>query len=268
VIPTDTIDKLETIWQSVSALGIELDEAQWKLPTELAGWTVQDNLSHLIGTERMLQGLTPADAPAALGEHVKNPIGQFNEAEVEVRRALPGDQVLAEWKALVDLRIQTLRTADDDYFATERPTPTGPGTTADFLHIRVLDCWIHEQDMRRALDKPGHGGGPAADHTIDRLLRTIPIVVGKRAATPEGGAVVIDITGPVSRHVVCEVTGGRAAIVETATKEPLATVVVDSDTFLVLATGRQTAATIAGQIGLAGDQALGQRVVDNLNMMI
>ena len=176
--------------------------------------------------------------------------------------------MLAEWKALTELRSATLRGADDAYFAREMPTPTGPGTMGDFLHIRVLDCWIHEQDMRRALDKPGHSGGPAAAHTIDRLLRTIPIVVGKRAATPEGGAVVIDITGEVSRHVVCEVTGGRAAIVESATDEPIATVVLDSDTFLVLATGRRAASALAGRIGLSGDQALGQRVVDNLNMMI
>jgi uncharacterized protein (TIGR03083 family) len=268
MIPTDTIDKLDAIWRSVSDLGDELDEAQWKLPTELAGWTVQDNLSHLIGTERMLQGLPAADAPAHIGEHVKNPIGQFNEAEVEARRGLSGADVLAEWNALVDLRRETLRGADDQYFAKEMPTPTGPGTMADFLHIRVLDCWIHEQDMRRALDKPGHGDGAAAAHTIDRLLRTIPIVVGKRAATPEGGAVVIDITGGVTRHVVCEVNGGRAAIVESATDQPLTTVVMDSDTFIVLATGRQPASAIAERIELSGDHDLGQRVVDNLNMMI
>ena len=58
------------------------------------------------------------------------------------------------------------------------------------------------------------------------------------------------------------------AIVESATEEPLATVVVDSDTFIVLATGRQAASAVAARIGLSGDQALGQRVVDNLNMMI
>jgi uncharacterized protein (TIGR03083 family) len=139
---------------------------------------------------------------------------------------------------------------------------------ADFLSIRVLDCWIHEQDMRRAVGRPGHGGGPAAQHTVDRLLRTIPIVVGKRAATPEGGAVILDITGDVTRHVVCEVNGGRAAIVESATHDPLATILVDTETFLVLATGRRNATSIADRIELSGDRSLGQRVVDNLNMMI
>ncbi|HEX2785095.1 MAG TPA: SCP2 sterol-binding domain-containing protein, partial [Ilumatobacteraceae bacterium] len=95
-----------------------------------------------------------------------------------------------------------------------------------------------------------------------------PVVVGKRAATPEGGAVIVDISGEVSRHVVCEVNGGRAAIVPEPANEPLATVRLDSETFVVLATGRRTAASIAERIELGGDASLGQRIVDNLNMMI
>ena len=268
MIPIDTIDKLESIWRSVSSLGAGLDERQWKLPTELDGWTVQDNLSHLIGTERVLQGLPAATKPAEMGDHVKNPIGQFNEAEVEARRACSGAEVLAEWNDLVDLRVATLRSADEAYFAKEMPTPTGPGTMADFLHIRVLDGWIHEQDMRRAVGMPGHLGGPAAEHTVDRLLRTVPLVVGKRAATPEGRAVIIEITGDVRRHVVCEVTNGRAAIVPQPTTDPMATVTLDTEAFVVLATGRCPAAAISDRIELGGDQALGQAVVDNLNMMI
>jgi uncharacterized protein (TIGR03083 family) len=139
---------------------------------------------------------------------------------------------------------------------------------ADFLHIRVLDCWIHEQDMRRAVGKPGHEGGPAAEHTIDRLLRTIPIVVGKRAATPEGRAVVVEITGGVTRRLVCEVSEGRAAIVARSTVDPLATISFDSETFIVLATGRRPGQAVADRIVLTGDEAPGQLVVDNLNMMI
>jgi uncharacterized protein (TIGR03083 family) len=268
VPPTDTIDKLEETWRSISTLGAELDEREWKLPTDLPSWTVQDNLAHMIGTERMLQGLPAADALGVAGAHVRNPIGQFNEAEVEARRGRTGSEVLAEWNDLVELRLATLRNADESHFANDMMTPTGPGTMADFLQIRVLDCWIHEQDMRRAVDRPGHLDGPAVDHTIDRLLRTVPLVVGKRAATPEGAAVILDITGAVSRHVVCEVNGGRAAFVDAATNVPLATIRLDTEAFVVLANGRRTAESIAERIELGGDRSLGQRVVDNLSTMI
>jgi uncharacterized protein (TIGR03083 family) len=267
-IPTDTIDKLEAIWTSTSALCATLVDAEWNLLTDLPGWTVQDNLAHMIGTERSLEGLPLAGRLDAFPNHVKNPIGEFNEGELEARRQLTGPEVLAEWNDLVQRRLATLRGADESYFARDMMTPTGPGTMADFLHIRVLDCWVHEQDMRRAVGRAGHLDGPAAEHTIDRLLRTLPIVVGKRAATPEGRAVVLDLTGPVQRHVVCEVNGGRAAVVETPKEEPLATIRMDSETFVVLANGRRTGSAMADRISISGDTALGQKVIDNLNMMI
>lgn len=269
-IPADTIAKLTSVWASLSALGAPLSEAQWKAPTDLPGWTVQDVLSHLIGTERMLQGLPAAPARDALDEpHVRNPIGDFNENEVAARRDRQGSDVLAEWDDLVRLRTETLAAGDADYFAAPMSTPTGPGTLADFLHIRVLDGWIHEQDIRRAVGRPGGLDTAAAGHTVDRLIRTIPIVVGKRAGCPEGGAVRVRIVGGVERDVTCEVHDGRARFVDQPATAPLATITFDTHAFAVLASGRRPSGDPAvGSVTVAGDEALGARVVDNFNMMI
>ena len=49
---------------------------------------------------------------------------------------------------------------------------------------------------------------------------------------------------------------------------PIVTVTMDTETFLVLAVGRQTAEERAGQITIDGDADLGQAIVGNLNMMI
>ncbi len=267
MIPTDTIDKLTAVWASVSELCAGLTAEQWAQPTECPGWDVKDNLSHLIGTERMLQGLPAAPPLDSQPEHVRNAIGGFNENEIALRRPRPGAEVLAEWEEIRAQRTATLRSGDDAYFATPTMTPTGPGTIADFLHIRVLDCWAHELDMRRAVGIPGDLATPAAAHTIDRLLRTIPIVVGKRAAAPEGSTVVFHLTGPIERTVLVTVTGGRAAVVDAVPADVRATVTMDSTTFAVLALGRRSAAEIDGW-SVSGDEALGRAVVDNLNMMI
>ena len=128
--------------------------------------------------------------------------------------------MLEEWREITARRVATLRSAGDEYFDQPAMTPTGPGTLADFLHIRVLDIWVHEQDMRRAVGRPGNEQGSAAEHTIDRLIRTIPIVVGKRAATPDGETVVIELTGPVVRTLTVLVTGGRAGFVDDSTSAP------------------------------------------------
>lgn len=268
MIPTDTIDKLAAVFDSLDEFLPRLTEEQWKTASQLPGWTVQDNLSHIVGTERALYGLPETDHRASDLSHVRNPIGEMNEHHVDLRRHQSGAEVLAEFHEVARLRIEQLRTADDAYFATEAMTPTGPGTVADFLHIRVLDCWMHEQDMRRAVGMPGHLGGPAAEHTIDRLIRTIPIVVGKRAGTPEGDSVVIDITGAVKRHVVTTVRDGRATIVDAPPSPPLATVTMDSDTFLQLAGGRATHTELTDGWTISGDVDLGTRVVASFNMMI
>lgn len=268
MIPTDTIDKLAECFEALSALGAQLTEADWKTATDCPGWTVQDNLSHLVGIERVLQGLPGTTHQSGPRDHVKNPIGAANENEIDARRNLTGAQVLTEWNEIASARLATLRGAGDDYFDAPAMTPTGPGTVADFLHIRVLDCWVHEQDMRRAVGRPGHLGGPAAEHTVDRLIRTIPIVVGKRAGTADGQSVVIDITGDVTRHLVCTVADGRASLVSTEPEAPLARITMDVETFVVLATGRRTAEQMDSRITYSGDIDHGRKVTGAFNMMI
>lgn len=264
----DTIDQLAETWQSISNLCAGLDEHQWKTPTDLPGWTVQDNLAHLIGTERMLQGLPPTEHRAQDADHVRNAIGAATEHEVDLRRSRTGAEVLREFDELTADRLTTLRAADERYFATPATTPVGPGDVGLFLQLRVLDNWLHEQDIRRALHLPGHLGGPAAEHTVDRLLLTFPLVVGKRAATPEGKSVVLDVTGAVQRHVIVEVRAGRAQVTPEASSPPVATLTMDTQTFVILSTGRRSADALADKISIEGDTALAGRIIDNLNMMI
>ena len=48
-MPSDQtlVDQLGHVWMSLGALGGNLAEAEWKTPTEVPGWTVQDNLVHV-----------------------------------------------------------------------------------------------------------------------------------------------------------------------------------------------------------------------------
>lgn len=268
MIPTTTIDTLVGCWHSLSDLGAGLSEAQWKTATDLPGWSVQDNLSHLVGIERTLQGLPATTHRVETPAYVRNPIGEMNEHEVDSRRSLAGAAVLAEWDELVALREAALRAGDDAYFDVPMMMPTGPGTLGDFMHIRVLDCWLHEQDMRRAAGVPGGLDSAAAAHTVDRLIRTVPIVVGKRAATPEGQAVVIDLHSGVDRHIVCEVRDGRAALVDQPSGEPRTTISLSTEAFVVLAAGRRTLDQLSEGVAITGDVPHGQLVLSQFNMMI
>jgi uncharacterized protein (TIGR03083 family) len=262
------VKTLTGAWQALSDLGATLDEAQWKSPSDLPGWSVQDLLAHVIGIERLLDGLPAADPlPGDPPPHVRNPIGELNEREVGARRFKPGAEVLAEWEELSARRQRTLAAADEAYFAQPIQTPTGPGTMTDFLAMRILDCWVHEQDMRRALELPATYGSTAAEHTVDRLAAALPMVVGKRAACPEGAAVAVELRGPVQRRHVCRVTDGRAAFVEQSTVVA-ATIAMDTESFVLLATGRRTPDQLADRIEVSGDADLAAKVLAGLNVMM
>jgi uncharacterized protein (TIGR03083 family) len=268
MIPQETIDKLEETWRSISEFGATLTETQWKTFTQLPQWTVQDNLSHLVAFEANFQGIPRPEHIAADKSHVKNELGSSNEDDVDVRRSQLGAEVLAEWNEVTGLRLQALRSANADYFAQEMMTPAGPGTMADFLHLRILDCWTHEQDMRRALGLPGHQSGPSAEHTIDRLIRTLPIVIGKRAGTPEGQSVVIRITEHVTRLVAITVVNGRGQINNEEPPSSMCDISMNSDVFLQLATGRAAYEDLATQISISGDADHANRVLTQFTMMI
>jgi hypothetical protein len=54
----------------------DLDVEQWRTVTDCPGWTVQDQLSHLIGIERSLLGEAAPDWAEPLGPHVRTEFAQ------------------------------------------------------------------------------------------------------------------------------------------------------------------------------------------------
>jgi len=256
-----SVDNLAIVWASVDQLCSGLPDGQWELPTGCPGWTVKDNLSHLVDYEaRALGRPAPAHGPGPL-PHVKNEMGQANEIGVDARRPLPGAQVLAEFRQVTGERLAQLRSLTGPQLAEPVVTPAGPGTMAEMLTLRVMDSWMHEQDIRRATGCPGHSSGPAAGEALGYLTRFLPYVVGKRAAAPEGSKVVFRIGG--SAPVAVQVTGGRgvqAADPDGAT----VTMAMPAATFAALVGGRSD---VPDDVDITGDRELGQRVLESMGYL-
>ena len=115
---------------------------------------------------------------------------------VDFRRPWAGAQVLSDFRAKTARRVDFLRGRSDDDFAAEMQTPVGPAPRSEFISIRIMDAWVHEQDIRRAVNRPGHYDSPAAAHALNRVIRAMPFVAARRAQAPDGATVVIDISGP------------------------------------------------------------------------
>jgi uncharacterized protein (TIGR03083 family) len=267
---THLVDLLDQVWGALAELGASLDETAWRAPTECPGWTVQDTLVHITAVERHLldEPLPAADVPDDL-PHVKNSFGRWNERAIESRRTWTGADVLAEFEATVAARLAVLRTLDDDGFAAPSWTPLGEGTVAGLLGLRVIDSWVHEQDIRRAVDRPGDLDSEAAAHTVDGLLTLLPYVVGKKVGAPDGSTLVLSLTGPLVRTVAVAVDDGRGRVLAEPPAVPTTTLTLLTDTYERLACGRidPDETLVEGGVRIDGDIQLGAAVVRELNQM-
>ena len=257
-------------WQALEGLGGDLTDPEWDLPSECPGWTVRDVLSHLIGIERSLLG-DPSPAPLdELPPHVANEIGARNEAWVEARRALPGRAVLDEFRDVTARRLADLRTSPSARFDEIGPSPVGQVPYREFMRVRVMDCWVHEQDMRVATGRPGHDSGPAAELSLERLSSAMPFVVGKQAGAPEGSSVRFELRGTMSRRIDVVVRDGRASTVAELEGHPTTVLDMGVEAFWRLACGRVDgeSARLAGLVVVDGDIELAYRVLDAMAFMI
>lgn len=264
------IENMAAVWRSIERVCAGLDEAQWALPTDCPGWSVQDNLSHMAGSESTLLGRPQPDHVPGNAGTLRNALAERNEVLVDYRRSWTGDTVLAEFREVTAARLDALRAMSPAEWGAESWTPVGPGTYRDFMLIRVFDCWVHEQDMRRALSRPGSLEGAPAEHAMERIASAMSYVVGKRAGAPEGASVVFDITGPVRNTLPIGVEGGRARPLASVPEQPTTRLSTDFETFMCLSCGRWDPAMILseGRMRISGDEALGRTITENLNFMM
>jgi len=267
------IAPLEEEWAAIGELGLLLSDQEWDMPSECPGWSVKDVVSHMVGTESSLLG-EPSPAPVdPVPSHVHNSMGASNEAWVQMFRSNSGPEVLALFVEVTRRRLSELRASPVSRFEQLGPSPVGEAPYREFLQVRVMDCWVHEQDMRVATGRPGHRSGPAAELSVDRLASAMGFVVGKKARAPEAASVRFDVAGVTDeqpRRLDIEVRDGRAVAVDHLAGEPTAVVKLDLEAFWRLACGRVQgeAALSAGLVELTGDEDLAHRVVDNMGFMI
>jgi uncharacterized protein (TIGR03083 family) len=262
------VDLLGAQWSAIAELLDDLSADDWRR-TVLPGWDVHDVLAHLVGTECALSGAAMPTAPAGLddAEHVRNDIGKVNEAWVVSRTSLSDAELLAEFRAITAERLASLRAMPVEDFYAPSWTPAGPGTYARFMQIRVFDCWMHEQDIRKALGEPGNESGPAAERSLDEVVGALGYIIGKRGRAPDGSSVLIRLTGPIERDLKV-VVEGRARVTDELDGEPTAMITLSSSLFLRLAGGREDPETSPESVRLDGDLDLARQLASNLAFTI
>ncbi|MEU3988290.1 maleylpyruvate isomerase family mycothiol-dependent enzyme [Streptomyces platensis] len=251
--------------EAITELVTPLVEGEWNRATGLPGWSVRDVVSHVIGLEcEMLGDPRPIHTLPRDLYHVRSESARRMEVQVDVRRHHTAPEMLSELEYTVIRRSRQLRNESRQPDAEVR-SPLGEDRTLEFvLQQRAFDVWVHEQDLRRALGKPGNLDSPGAHVTRDLLVKVLPGIVAKRAQAPADSAVVFDVSGPLEFLRTVRINAeGNATIDGSVSLGPTLTLALDWDTFHQLACGRVRPSAVTEQIKIDGDAELAAAILDH-----
>lgn len=257
---------VELWWQAVddfSTLLETVEPQQWSAPTDLAGWDVHAIAAHTAHLESLLAGAPHDEVEIGEPAHVTGMFGQFTEQGVVARRDRSPDELITEIRTSATARRTALLAEPPEDAAAPAPGVFGliGWTTERLLRNRPLDLWMHEQDVRRAIGRPGNLDGPAAVHTADYLAESLGYVLVKRAGAGPGTTAVLEIEGHPPKVVVVN-ADGRGEVMQEAPKDPTVRLTLGRETFILLSGGRRPAEP--GAVSLTGDTDLGERVLAGL----
>lgn len=227
----------QQLYDDFETLAGELEPEDWERPTGCPGWSVRDVVAHVVGIEALLAG-DPEPEVELTGDldHVRDEMGRYMETHVAARRGHTVPDLVAELHAVVERRRAQL--AGIDGVGDEVPTVMGGrAAAARVLPIRVFDLYAHDQDVRRAVGRPGHDVGPAVDVTHDRMLRGLAHVLPESLHGVD--TLAVTVTDHPERSFALTLPAGERVDVDDV--EPTVALRCDWSTLVALVCGRSDA---------------------------
>jgi uncharacterized protein (TIGR03083 family) len=185
----------------VDILG-DLESERWTVASRCSGWSIQDVVAHLIGTNRfwalsIRSGLAGSPTRLLVGfDPVATP-----RMMVEPMRSLTPGAVLNDFAESVDDLATALDGVDDASWSRIGEVPPGHvALRAVALHA-LWDAWVHERDILLPLGQPPV---EEADEVTASLVYAAVLGPALMAASghPDSGSLIIDAEHPTIRFVV------------------------------------------------------------------
>ncbi len=235
----------------------DLTDDAWARPTDCPGWSVQDIVAHLAHLEHELA----TAEPSGLDPNGTTLSVNYTQSGVDARRAATPHELIDELAAAVTTRLAALEPLPEDPAAYPQTTPGGVQWTWEtLLRNRCIDMWVHEQDIRRAIGRPGGLDSIGAQVTTLSFASAMGYILGKLVRPPAGTSVRWRVSGemPFDNTIVVG-ADGRAKSAEGFPGRPDAELSMSTEVFNILAAGRRNPDQV--EVAVAGNAELAASVL-------
>jgi len=178
------------------------DPETWERPSACDGWWNRDVMAHLAGQDTAAAQLLKGDAAIELDEYRAGlgdgpfEVDGLNAFLVNRRSGLPYRDVLTTWGQAAQALLGFAARLSDEEWRTRRIAWLSGDIAAKYLiQSRVVEWWVHGEDMRAT-----NGLGPEYQHwpihlTIDMAVRMLPWALGRAGIDLRGLTIEVDVIG-------------------------------------------------------------------------
>ena len=174
----------------------------WEMPSAAAGWWNRDVMAHLGAGDTLAAQLVAGEPTTELQEFRETLEGAevsldaFNTWTVARRSGLSTREILTLWGQAAESFLTFAAMLDPQEWASRRfDYVAGPIAAAYLVQTRVVEWWLHGEDMRAT-----NGLGPEIQHwpiflSIDLAVRMLPWSLGQAGLDLSGRSVMVRVEG-------------------------------------------------------------------------
>ena len=253
-----------------------LSEEEWSRPTVCAGWSVKDVALHLLGDDvgRLSRkrdsfggAAFVAQADADFEAQFVAFINEANERWLQATRRI-SPHLLCDLLRFMGGETQRYFQSLDLFQIDEPVSWAGPDPAPVWLDIarEYTERWLHQQQIRDAVEKPGLKERRIFAPVLDTFVRALPHTF-RDVDVAEGAQVKLIISGDAGGEWYLVRGDGKWSLYLDADAEPAAAVVMDQETAWRLFTKGISKDEASANATLSGDRSLGMKVLDTVSII-
>lgn len=272
-IPINVVDLIPVLDRKLLELLKGLNPEQWQKQTIAKLWTVKDVVAHLLdGNIRMLSMLRD-------GYFCEQVQVNSHQDLVNYLNMLNADWVKAMKRVSSDMLILLLEVTSQpyyDFFKSLNPFDKsvfavgwlGEKESKNWMEIarQYTEKWLHQQQIRAALDQPGIMTTEFYCPFIDIFILALPHTY-KEIAADEGTIVKLTITTALGGAWYLIRTGDTWVLKKNLTQVPATEIIIDPELSWKLFSKSLRAEQVKDQVKIIGDEKLGATALTMLCVM-
>jgi uncharacterized protein (TIGR03083 family) len=273
VVPVFVVDLFPPLSGELLNVLWSLQPSDWGRLTACSPWTVKDVAAHLLGGNlsrlwNVEEKATSADAPGLGFDELLELINRQNEAWVQAAQRI-SPEMLVKLLDLTDRRLyEHFRRLDPYEMAGISVAWVSDDPAPNWLDIarEYSEKWLHQQHIREAVGLPLLLERVWLSPVLETFIYALPRAFREEQAV-EGSSVAVKITGEAGGEWSLVREGSKWQLFKGLDPQASARVQIDQALAWRLFTKGVTKEEARAGVRIAGNRALGERVLDTVSIM-